>query len=103
MTELEERVLSKKQKIETLQAAVSNGPQLPVKSVRGGKQVAGGPMNLEQATIQYNNYRKAWIERKALCMNAIDVLSEAMGKKRQELIVSVESSLHFCSYQLLLK
>lgn len=91
--ELEARVLTKRQKVEALQAATNAGPQLPMKTSKSGKQSSGGPLTLDHAMVQYNNKRKAWIERKALCMNAVDVLSEAMGKKRQELMVIIFSFL----------
>lgn len=90
VAEVEERVSAKRQKVETLQAATAAGPQLHAKTGKGGKVLAnGGPMSLDQAMAQFNNKRKAWLERKALCMNAVDVLSDAMNKKRQELMVRI--------------
>lgn len=81
--ELEERIRGKRQKVDALQAGKVSGPQLTAK--KGSKP--SGPMSLEQATQQYNLKRKAWAERKSLCMNAVDVLSEALSKKRQEILV----------------
>lgn len=81
--DLEERIRGKRQKVEALQAGKVSGPQITAK--KGSKQ--SGPMSLELATQQFNLKRKAWVERKSLCMNAVDVLSEALSKKRQEILV----------------
>lgn len=76
ITEAEERVAQKIRKIDSIMSTSSST----------GKKT--NPASLRMAIEAFNNKRKAWFERKALCMNAVDLLSDAMGKKRSVLMVS---------------
>lgn len=46
------------------------------------------PKALQNAVKKHNFYRKAWFERRSLCMDAVDLLCEGLGKKKSELLVS---------------
>jgi hypothetical protein len=48
----------------------------------------GNPQSLKKVVEHFNQMRKAWMERKALCMNAVDILCEATNKKRNTFMVS---------------
>lgn len=37
----------------------------------------------------HNFYRSIWLNRKQLCMSAVDMLSEGMGKKVKDIMVSL--------------
>ena len=45
--------------------------------------------SLAEAVSAHNQFRRAWQTRKGLCMEAVDMLSEGMGKKVKDVMVSV--------------
>ncbi len=72
LAEAEERVAAKTKKLEAL---TSHGK--------------ADPRALENAVRKFNFYRTAWIERRAQCMDVVDSISEAMGKKPKDFMVSL--------------
>ena len=44
--------------------------------------------SLADAVSAHNQFRRAWQTRKGLCMEAVDMLSEGMGKKVKDVMVS---------------
>lgn len=45
-------------------------------------------MAFEKIIQRHNYLRQAWSERKILCLDVVDQLAEALGKKRKTIMVS---------------
>ena len=50
-----------------------------------GTHVSG----LREAVMAHNFYRQTWHKRKRLCMDVVDLISDGLGKKIQDVTVSV--------------
>ena len=61
---------------------------------------------MESAAKEFNHYRGLLIARKQLCMEAVDSLSEGLGKKVKDVLVTINSFprlLFFFSFTLAVK
>ncbi|KAJ1439123.1 Tat binding protein 1-interacting protein-domain-containing protein [Ochromonadaceae sp. CCMP2298] len=82
----EEAQASLAQKRERLQL-LSKGPSSSSSSSGGGsKSSASKFTSLSHAVQAHNYYRKTWLTRKQLCMDAVDILSEGLGKKTKDVM-----------------
>mmetsp|Transcript_22130 Transcript_22130/g.24119 ORF Transcript_22130/g.24119 Transcript_22130/m.24119 type:complete len:343 (-) Transcript_22130:1438-2466(-) len=57
------------------------GKREELSRLRGRVAANPDPKALEKAAQRHNKLRQAWTQRKSLCMDAVDQLSEALGKK----------------------
>ncbi len=73
ITEVRDKVNEKRKKVENLSTAMKSNsdPQALIKTIK-----------------KFNAMRQSWFQRKSMCIDAIDLLAEAMGKKAKEIMVS---------------
>jgi hypothetical protein len=76
MTEATNRINEKNSRISRLQSS---------SSIKGGDSRIVG--SLLEAVKAFNYYRTMWLNRKQLCMDAVDLLSEGTGKKMKDIMV----------------
>jgi hypothetical protein len=83
------RVAEKQQRVDRLSNRSTGGATASSSSSRAAGGAGGGPMfkSLADAISAHNQFRKAWQARRALCMEAVDLLSEGMGKKVKDVMV----------------
>ena len=83
MTEATNRIDEKNSRISRLQnsCSIKGGDS---NSSNNNNQVVG---SLLEAVKAFNFYRTMWLNRKQLCMDAVDLLSEGTGKKMKDIMV----------------
>jgi hypothetical protein len=79
MTEATNRIDEKNSRIRRLQQSSS--------SIKVGDSHIVG--SLLEAVKAFNYYRTMWLNRKQLCMDAVDLLSEGTGKKMKDIMVGL--------------
>lgn len=50
--------------------------------------VSQDPNALDNAIRGFNYFRSAWLNRKQMCMNTVEMISEGMSKKVKDVMVS---------------
>jgi hypothetical protein len=55
------------------------------------------PNALSKAIKKHNDSRNGWFMRRAMCMDAVDLMADGMGKKNKQMMVSFKEFLFFTS------
>ena len=90
MTEATNRIDEKNSRISRLlnscsiKGGDSNSNNNSSNNNNNNNQVVG---SLLEAVKAFNFYRTMWLNRKQLCMDAVDLLSEGTGKKMKDIMV----------------
>lgn len=90
--EARERVAQKQDRVARL--SNSNGTTTGSSRAGAGPSSSSGSSGgarfstLADAVLAHNQFRRAWQTRKGLCMEAVDLISEGMGKKVKDVMVS---------------
>jgi hypothetical protein len=51
------------------------------------------PNALSKAIKKHNDSRNGWFMRRAMCMDAVDLMADGMGKKNKQLMVSFKNAI----------
>ena len=75
------------QRVDRLSNRTAGGAATSSSSSAGQSGGALKFKSLAEAVSAHNQFRRAWQARKMLCMEAVDLLSEGMGKKVKDVMV----------------
>eukprot|EP01032_Pedospumella_encystans_P008247 gene8247-9812_t len=92
-SELSELIEQTRQRVEEKRARAaklaSGNPAISNNSSNNNSSSKQSFRTLAEATAAHNQFRRAWHSRKMLCMEAVDMLSEGMGKKTKDVMAEM--------------